>query len=86
MIKMTDEMKKQIQQLKTENEDMIATMLAMRREMKTLRSSVDDIYEEHGKVFMVAKAVCELQDELRKTDLDINIVNSIYAPMRVDGL
>jgi predicted RNase H-like nuclease (RuvC/YqgF family) len=84
-MKMTDEMKKQIQQLKTENEDMIATMLAMRREIKTIRRAVDDIHEEHGKVFMVARAVCELQDELRKTDLDIDIVNTVYAPMRVDG-
>ena len=84
-MKMTDEMKKQIEQLKTENENLLNTMMAMRREINTIRRAVDDIHEEHGKVFMVAKAVSELQDELRKSDLDIDILNTVYAPTRVDG-
>ena len=84
-MKMTDEMKKQIQQLKTENENLLNTMMAMRREINALAADVTEMHKDSVSNLYLRKSVYELQDELRKSDLDIDIINSVYAPMRVDG-
>ena len=81
MIKMTDEMKKQIQQLKTENEDMIATMLAMRREIDTLATDNEYIQKELTNSMTVVRAVAELQEELRKYHPDVIFIHTVRAPM-----
>lgn len=84
-MKMTDEMKKQIEQLKTENEDLQRTLRVMRQEITALAADVAAIHEDQENTHRLAKAVCELQDELRKSDLDIDVVNTIYAPTMVGG-
>jgi len=82
---MNDEMKKQIEQLKTENEDLQRTLRAMRHEITALAADINAISEDRENTHRLAKAVCELQDELRKSDLDIDIMNTIYAPTMVGG-
>lgn len=82
---MNDEMKKQIEQLKTENEDLQRTLRAMRHEITALAADINTIGEDQENTHRLAKAVCELQDELRKSDLDIDIMNTIYAPTMVGG-
>jgi NTP pyrophosphatase (non-canonical NTP hydrolase) len=84
-MKMTDEMKKQIEQLKTENEDLQRTLRAMRQEITALVGEVAEMYRDNKHNLLLRRAVAELQDELRKYHPDVILISTVYAPTRVDG-
>ena len=68
MEKEIEEMKKQIEEMKTE--------------IETLKNDLDELYESEINTELLARAVHELQDEMKKHH-DVLFVNEINAPTRV---
>jgi len=48
-----------------------------------LENDLDDLIEENAKMAKLARAVCEIQEELVRSNPTIYIVNKINAPTRV---
>jgi len=68
-------MEKEIEELKEEIEE-------LRKEIEKLKGDLDELYENEIKHSIIARAVCELQDEMRKHH-DVFFVNEIDAPTQV---
>lgn len=51
--------------------------------IKQLENDMDDLIDENTKLAKIARAVCEIQEELVRSNPTIYIVNKINAPTRV---
>lgn len=51
--------------------------------IRQLENDLDDLIEENAKMAKLARAVCEIQEELVRSNPTIYIVNKINAPTRV---
>lgn len=51
--------------------------------IRQLENDLDEMVEENAKMAKLARAVCEIQEELVRNNPTIYIVNKINAPTRV---
>ena len=55
------------------------TVNGLKRRIECLEQELEDL----SSYYVLAKAVCELQDELRKLHPELYLVNEVYAPTKV---
>ena len=76
---MTDE----IEMMKETIEELIKALELLKDEFKGLIMEFEYNEKRIQSTEKLARAVCELQNELKKSDLDIDIMNYIDAPNKV---
>jgi len=62
-----------------EIENLEDTVNSLKRRVEYLEQELEDL----SSYYVLAKAVCELQDELRKLHPEISFMNQLYAPTKV---
>ena len=80
MITMYDKIIKQMQDSIEELKEKVERLESENRELRADVNGIDEDIEVHHKL---ARAVCELQEELVRSNPTIYIVNKINAPTRV---
>ena len=72
-------MNEEIEQLENRVENLEDTVRSLRNRIGDLEQELEDL----SSYYVLAKAVCELQDELRKLHPELYLTNEVYAPTKV---
>jgi TRAP-type uncharacterized transport system substrate-binding protein len=72
----------EIKRLTMENEALVERIKGLEQRLRLLESES----EERDSVYSVAKAVHEMQNDLKRLHPELNFNNSIYAPDKVGGV
>jgi len=77
-----DKLNKEIERLTMENEALVERIKGLERRIKLLESEE----EQRDSVYYVAKAVHEIQNDLRRLHPELTFNNDVYAPDKVGGV
>tara|TARA_R110002020_G_scaffold9276_6_gene36648 strand:+ start:344 stop:553 length:210 start_codon:yes stop_codon:yes gene_type:complete len=55
----------------------------IKKEVRNIHNDIRYLEQEHVELWKLARAINEIQDELRKLHPKISLVNDIYAPTQV---
>ena len=80
-----DKLNKEIDRLTMENEALVERMERLEERIANLEGIIEDnVYTQgYGDMYVVAKAVHEMQRELKELHPDIFFSNLVYAPDKV---
>ena len=77
-----DKLNKEIERLSMENEALVERIKGLENRIRLLESEQEDF----PSVYNVAKAVHELQNDLKKLHPELTFYNTVYAPNKVGGV
>ena len=72
-----------IKRMQNEIEELKEKVARLEKENNTLRGDLDALDEEMIGGAKMARAVCELQEELQRLNPAVYIINKIHAPTKV---
>ena len=80
-----DKLNKEIDRLTMENEALVERMERLEERIANLEGIIEDnVYTQgYGDMYVVAKAVHEMQRELKELHPELTLFNLVYAPDKV---
>ena len=80
-----DKLNKEIERLTMENEALVERIERLQERIANLEDIIkDNVYTQgYGDMYVVAKAVHEMQNDLKKLHPELTFVNNVYAPDKV---
>ena len=80
-----DKLNEEIKRLTMENEALVDRIERLQERIANLEDIIkDNVYTQgYGDMYVVAKAVHEMQNDLQKLHPELTFVNTVYAPDKV---
>ena len=75
---MTEKIEEEIKRLTMENEALVVRIEGLSKRVRLLESE-----QEENSTYLLAKAIHEIQSELKKLHPELFLTNTIYAPNKV---